>query len=415
MALTDKLSAIGDAIRAQTGKEEKLTLDQMPDEIAGISGGGGGASAPVLAPLTVTENGTYDANGPIIMTETFTGGTPDLVFDHYGDLLPFFKAQKLVATDAILGAIKAGQVSITADGMDIPVTTSDLMTDPQGNYVYFMMNWTPVVLWLITPNDNFPAEAGFEENSVYVLDVWSAGMLGDGMEASVTALGTPIAPVDGFMPVTVALPLEDELVITPKYFTQLTYKDKYYRKVTVNPPTTTDLTVTPSTQKQIFAEQDNAYYRVEVEAVDMTKLKLLADIYIETMPKTEYQVGEWLSTNGGVLMVQYTDGTYMRHNMSNQDVYGFVTNAETEAKVTDNPGRYPLTVNYTENGITARTSYWITVTGEGDSGDGGSTQPVMLQEKTVTANGVFTPSSGYEGFSKFTVAIPEFDGTVVVS
>lgn len=42
MALTDKLAAIGDAIRAQTGKEEKLTLDQMPDEIAGISGGGGG-------------------------------------------------------------------------------------------------------------------------------------------------------------------------------------------------------------------------------------------------------------------------------------------------------------------------------------------------------------------------------------
>ena len=40
MALTDKLAAIGDAIRAQTGKEEKLTLDQMPDEIAGISGGG---------------------------------------------------------------------------------------------------------------------------------------------------------------------------------------------------------------------------------------------------------------------------------------------------------------------------------------------------------------------------------------
>lgn len=41
MAITDKLAAIGDAIRAKTGKPEKLTLDQMPDEIAGISGGGG--------------------------------------------------------------------------------------------------------------------------------------------------------------------------------------------------------------------------------------------------------------------------------------------------------------------------------------------------------------------------------------
>lgn len=38
MALTDKLSAIGDAIRSKTGKEELLTLDEMPNEIEGISG-----------------------------------------------------------------------------------------------------------------------------------------------------------------------------------------------------------------------------------------------------------------------------------------------------------------------------------------------------------------------------------------
>ena len=40
MALTDKLSSIGNAIRAKTGKEEMFTLDQMPTEIAGIFGGG---------------------------------------------------------------------------------------------------------------------------------------------------------------------------------------------------------------------------------------------------------------------------------------------------------------------------------------------------------------------------------------
>lgn len=39
MALTDKLSAIGEAIRAKTGKSEKLTLDQMPSEIESITGG----------------------------------------------------------------------------------------------------------------------------------------------------------------------------------------------------------------------------------------------------------------------------------------------------------------------------------------------------------------------------------------
>ena len=40
MALTDKLTDIADAIRAKTGESDLLTLDEMPDAIAGISGGG---------------------------------------------------------------------------------------------------------------------------------------------------------------------------------------------------------------------------------------------------------------------------------------------------------------------------------------------------------------------------------------
>lgn len=47
MALTDKLSAIGVAIREKTGKSELLTLDAMPSEIAAIeTGGGGGEGIP---------------------------------------------------------------------------------------------------------------------------------------------------------------------------------------------------------------------------------------------------------------------------------------------------------------------------------------------------------------------------------
>lgn len=43
MALIEKLSAIGDAIRAKTGKADKLSLDQMPVEISSIVSGGGEA------------------------------------------------------------------------------------------------------------------------------------------------------------------------------------------------------------------------------------------------------------------------------------------------------------------------------------------------------------------------------------
>lgn len=43
MALTDKLTAVADAIRAKTGGTEAMTLDQMPTKIAAIETGGGGA------------------------------------------------------------------------------------------------------------------------------------------------------------------------------------------------------------------------------------------------------------------------------------------------------------------------------------------------------------------------------------
>ena len=49
MALTDKLSAIADAIRAKTGKTDGLTLEQMPAEIASIETGGGSAEGCVTA------------------------------------------------------------------------------------------------------------------------------------------------------------------------------------------------------------------------------------------------------------------------------------------------------------------------------------------------------------------------------
>ena len=61
MALTNKLSAIGDSIRAKTGKTELLTLDEMPTEITSISG----AAEPVIEALNITTNGTYTASNGV--------------------------------------------------------------------------------------------------------------------------------------------------------------------------------------------------------------------------------------------------------------------------------------------------------------------------------------------------------------
>lgn len=58
MALTDKLTAIGDAIREKNGSTELLTLDEMPQAIADISSGGGGSGEDILDSIfdgTITE------------------------------------------------------------------------------------------------------------------------------------------------------------------------------------------------------------------------------------------------------------------------------------------------------------------------------------------------------------------------
>ena len=54
MALTDKLSAIGSAIREKTGGTELLTLDEMPTAIQGISGSGD-IPAPTQDELTFSK------------------------------------------------------------------------------------------------------------------------------------------------------------------------------------------------------------------------------------------------------------------------------------------------------------------------------------------------------------------------
>lgn len=67
MALIDKLNAIGDAIRAKTGKTDKLTLDQMPLEIESITGGGGSSVVDIIPEQDLTF--TFDeSSGASVLT-----------------------------------------------------------------------------------------------------------------------------------------------------------------------------------------------------------------------------------------------------------------------------------------------------------------------------------------------------------
>ena len=82
----------------------------------------------------------------------------------------------------------------------------------------------------------------------------------------------------------------------------------------------------------------------------------LVRISLDTMPKTEYKVGEWLDTTGGVILCEYADGSTHRVSLINGHVYGW-ENVDGHG-----PNTYTLTVRYKENGILAETTYTINVT-----------------------------------------------------
>lgn len=68
MALIEKLTAIGDAIRGKTGGTDALTLDRMAAEIAGIEAGGSGSMES--GELTTTSANYYGFIIPVSSKKT---------------------------------------------------------------------------------------------------------------------------------------------------------------------------------------------------------------------------------------------------------------------------------------------------------------------------------------------------------
>lgn len=77
MALTDKLTAIGDAIRSKTGGTDLIPLVDMPAAIEGISGGGGGA-------YDITSTVGSDGNQTLEIVDAGSGGGSALNFKTAG-------------------------------------------------------------------------------------------------------------------------------------------------------------------------------------------------------------------------------------------------------------------------------------------------------------------------------------------
>ena len=77
------------------------------------------------------------------------------------------------------------------------------------------------------------------------------------------------------------------------------------------------------------------------------------NITFQTMPKTEYKVGEPISVDGGVILVEYSDGSTKTVSM--------ILSYLVEKPSLDKARQYEITVKYKENGVAVFTTYTITV------------------------------------------------------
>lgn len=103
-----------------------------------------------------------------------------------------------------------------------------------------------------------------------------------------------------------------------------------------------------------YEEYSTVYYIVVKEIVKPTPV--LINIKISVLPKTEYKLGEWLNTEGGIIQKEYSDGTTANTILINQYIIGW------DEVVAGGVGTYTLTVKYKENGVIKKATYDIIVT-----------------------------------------------------
>ena len=129
MALTDKLHAIGDAIRIKTGSTEKLTLDQMPVEIAKISSGAVGI---FLEKIEVTSNPTkmryketelFEPDGMVVLATYSNGATMEVTGYTYYPSGPLSVGDTITISYAEGGSSASVNLEINVISAELKIVT----------------------------------------------------------------------------------------------------------------------------------------------------------------------------------------------------------------------------------------------------------------------------------------------------
>ena len=133
-------------------------------------------------------------------------------------------------------------------------------------------------------------------------------------------------------------------------------------RVEYNSATASSFTITGFDSSKVVSAQKitvtyagfSSAYHISVKEVPKPE-PILTSISIDVMPKTQYKVGEWLDTDGGMIRKYYADGSYSDTMIIPQYISGW------SKEVSNTPGTYTLTIEYKEGGVLKTTTYQITV------------------------------------------------------
>lgn len=133
MALTNKLTAIANAIRAKTGKTGALSLDQMVTEISGITTG-----ITPTGTKTITENGTYDVTSyasAIVDVPNSSGGESS----SGGGIVP--SGTKEITANGEYDITNFANVLVNISGLNAKIFTATVSSDKTSEVSYLTNDW----------------------------------------------------------------------------------------------------------------------------------------------------------------------------------------------------------------------------------------------------------------------------------
>lgn len=177
MALTEKLTAIADAIRGKTGKTEEMTLDQMATEIAGITGGGGDGLAYDMGEFVLDSDMKAMNHKSGSGIHHSLGEVPDFIViwtDDFSDLNP----DNLSEQKANVGYVWLNRIT------GLPQDATSVVTNEFSLYIPFNVDSGSYRLKAFIPSstvyylgaDTFPTNNAFYLPQQAANDYWRAGV-----------------------------------------------------------------------------------------------------------------------------------------------------------------------------------------------------------------------------------------------